>query len=821
MTDLFRNAFRPLIKTERQIRAGKLLAAILIGSIVVHGSYILVRFMRGETLFGPSNIVNVFLFILQVILLIPVRMGYTREVSSVFAVVVWAGVTYNAWMGMGVHDSAVFVYLLIILASALVMGWQLVVAMAILSMISIWGLALAETWGARISRVNAPIVTAWELSVIFLFAIALVYMVMNAMRQSALDLEKIEERFSKVFSVSPVAISVIALRSGKLLDANDAYWRLTGLSPQTSLGRAITELNLWIDEEFHQRFIDEMLKQRSFHFPNFEFVNTNGEKRITAVFHELIDSTDEQTVLSMFYDMTEQVNSQKALSASEEKYKNFVETSAEGIWFMAFDEPIPTSLPEDEQVHRIHRFGYVQDCNETFAHMYGYASREEALGARLLDLHGGSTTDVNFQATLDLVRANYRSSERETVEMTVDGRPIHFLNSAVGVFKEKNLIGIWGTQLDITTLKQTQTALQRSESRLRALLEATPDMIFEFDRDGSILQFVPSSTMNTIVPPEQFLGKNISDIIPSNVVEQTMFAIVRTLETGHLQVFEYQLPEINDQRYYEASIIRNDVNTVIAMVRDVTVRNWAVTEREKLIDELESKNAELEQFTYTVSHDLKSPLITIRGFMGFVQEDARAGNMERLDLDIQRIADATEKMQKLLGDLLELSRVGRLVNTLELVNMNKLVEEAVEYINGRITQANAQVHIQPNLPSVYVDRQRIFEVLQNLLDNAAKFIGDQSTPLIEIGQDGMLNNMPVFFVKDNGMGISPQFKEKIFGLFNKLDSNSDGTGIGLALVKRIIEYHKGVIWVDSQPGQGATFLFTLPSPPTVGDATNE
>ncbi|MBK9927752.1 MAG: PAS domain S-box protein [Anaerolineales bacterium] len=817
MTDRLRNAFHPLIKMERHTWAGKLLVSVLIISIVVNGLYVLVHSLRGDAVLGLSNMVNIVLFFVQIVLLIPARMGYTREVSFVLSILVWGGMTYNAWRGMGVHDSSIIVYLLVILAGALVMGWQFVVSMTVLSVASIWGLALAETLGIRISQAQTPLVTAWELSVVFLFAIALVYMVMSVMRQSARDVEKIEEQFSKIFSVSPMAISVIALQPGKLLDANDAYWKLMGLDAQTSLGKLVTELNLWVDEKSHKRFVDAMLKQRSLHLPVFEFINAKGEKRVTAVFHELIDSASEPTVLSIFYDITEQVNSQRALQASEEKYKNFVETSAEGIWFLAFDEPIPTDLPEEEQVRLIYRFAYVQDCNETFARMYGYASRDAALGVRLLDLHGGSVTDVNFQATLGLVHANYRASERETVEKTVDGRTIHFLNSAVGVFKDKNLIGIWGTQLDVTTLQQTQIALQRSEARLRALLEATPDMIFEFDRDGRILQFISSSTMNTLLPPEQFLGRNISEIMPLNVVEQTMFAISRTLETGHLQVFEYQLLEMNDPRYYEASVIRNDVDTVIAMVRDVTVRNWTMNEREKLIDELEAKNAELEQFTYTVSHDLKSPLITIKGFMGFVQEDARAGNIDRLGVDIQRITDATDKMQKLLSDLLELSRVGRLVNKLELVNMNELAEETVELIHGRITQANVQVRIQPNLSFVYADRQRVFEVLQNLVDNAAKFMGDQSNPLIEIGQKDQLNGMPLFYVKDNGAGISPQFKDKIFGLFNKLDSRSDGTGIGLALVKRIIEYHKGTIWVESQLGQGATFFFTLPSPPMSGE----
>ena len=135
-------------------------------------------------------------------------------------------------------------------------------------------------------------------------------------------------------------------------------------------------------------------------------------------------------------------------------------------------------------------------------------------------------------------------------------------------------------------------------------------------------------------------------------------------------------------------------------------------------------------------------------------------------------------------------------------------------MHGRITQGGIQIQVADGLPTVHVDRQRVLEVLQNLIDNAAKFTSEQSDPVIAIGQAGELNGMPILFVRDNGIGIAPEFKDRIFGLFNKLDARTEGTGIGLALVKRIIEFHGGRIWVESEPGKGATFFFTLPAQPT-------
>jgi PAS domain S-box-containing protein len=235
------------------------------------------------------------------------------------------------------------------------------------------------------------------------------------------------------------------------------------------------------------------------------------------------------------------------------------------------------------------------------------------------------------------------------------------------------------------------------------------------------------------------------------------------------------------------------------------------TERASLINELGAQNAELERFTYTVSHDLRSPLVTIRGFLGYLRQDAASGDLDRFDKDIGRIANAVDKMQELLNDLLELSRIGRIINPPENIPFERIAKESIELISGLLEAGNVKVKIQSELPIIRGDRTRLVEVMQNLISNAIKFMGDQATPLIEIGTTGLdRGGKPVFFVRDNGIGIDAQYHERIFGLFNRLDPNVDGTGIGLSLVRRIIEVHQGKIWVESQPGEGATFLFTLP-----------
>jgi len=232
--------------------------------------------------------------------------------------------------------------------------------------------------------------------------------------------------------------------------------------------------------------------------------------------------------------------------------------------------------------------------------------------------------------------------------------------------------------------------------------------------------------------------------------------------------------------------------------------------QEELIAELERKNEELERFTYTVSHDLKSPLVTVRGFLGYLTADIADEDWESVQRDIDFIQDATGKMHELLNELLELSRLGKVVNPPQFVVFNDLVDDALFNVTGQISEKQVDVIIEPNMPKVFVDRPRIIEVLQNLLDNSVKFMGDQLQPRIEIGTRVIEGDI-AFFVHDNGMGIEEQYLDSVFDLFDRIHPEIEGTGIGLALVKRIVELHNGRIWIESEgSGNGTTILFALP-----------
>ncbi len=232
-------------------------------------------------------------------------------------------------------------------------------------------------------------------------------------------------------------------------------------------------------------------------------------------------------------------------------------------------------------------------------------------------------------------------------------------------------------------------------------------------------------------------------------------------------------------------------------------------EQKSLVHELEEKNIELERFTYTVSHDLKSPLITIKGFVGQLRKHMQSGEQERIDKDVNRVEFAADKMINLLKDLLELSRVGRVAGDVQTLSFNDVVNHTLPQLEGVIQARGVAMYIDDNMPNVTIDTMRFHEVIQNLVENAVKFMGDQKKPKISIGcrKDGEKN---VFFVSDNGMGIEEDYREKVFGLFEQLNQNIDGTGIGLTIVRRIVEIHGGSIWAeDGDDESGVTFCFTV------------
>lgn len=247
---------------------------------------------------------------------------------------------------------------------------------------------------------------------------------------------------------------------------------------------------------------------------------------------------------------------------------------------------------------------------------------------------------------------------------------------------------------------------------------------------------------------------------------------------------------------------------------DVSARHRIEEEREALIDALKARNTEMEQFTYTISHDLKSPLVTIRGFVGGIEEDLRNGRHDRALADLQRVRAAAEKMSRMLAELLELSRVGRVAHPATTFAFGDLVDEVRELLTARLTAARADLAVTGRDVRLHADHMRMVQVLQNLVENAVKAMAKQDAPVVRLSCV-VDDNAVHIRVADSGIGIDPAHHQRVFGLFEKLDARSEGTGVGLALVKSIVEVHRGRVWVESAgAGQGSTFHVMLPAAST-------
>lgn len=246
------------------------------------------------------------------------------------------------------------------------------------------------------------------------------------------------------------------------------------------------------------------------------------------------------------------------------------------------------------------------------------------------------------------------------------------------------------------------------------------------------------------------------------------------------------------------------------VIIDITERRALEIERESLIDKLEIKNTALDAFTYTVSHDLKSPLITINWFVGMLKNAIERNDTERIKRNLDRINEASSEMHSMLQDILKLSRVGSKREDMSLFNAKDALLDVMELLYGQITARGAVIQITSGLGEIYGERGRIMVVFQNLIDNAIKFCPEGTTPHVEIGWERQEDHLK-FHVKDNGQGVDKEYQSKVFQIFEKLEARSEGSGVGLALVKSVVELHGGRIWLESEgEGKGSTFCFTLP-----------
>jgi PAS domain S-box-containing protein len=518
------------------------------------------------------------------------------------------------------------------------------------------------------------------------------------------------------------------------------------------------------------------------------------------------DSNQIEKVIVNFVDITERKQAEEALQESEEKFRNIVESSPMGMHM------------------------YQLESDDRLVFSGANPAADTILGVDN-NLFVGKTIEQAFPPLADTeVPQRYRDAAAEgtpwyTEQITYQDEHI------VGAFEVHAFQTSPGRMtalfLDITERKQAEEALQESEEKFRNIVEASPMgmHMYSLESDGRFVFIGANPAADNILGLDnsQFIGKTIEESFPSSAETELIERYRKAAAEGDPWFIEqntYEDDKISGS--FEVHAFQTSPGKMTALFLDITERKQAEEEIRKLNDELEQRvanrtaeleatNQELEAFAYSISHDLRAPLRAINSFSQILQQEYEQALDEEGKGYLSRVQISAKRMNKLIDDLLALSRLGREDMSLKTAKLDRIAKRVFKEITKQEPDRKIDFQIK-DIPPVTVDPSLIEVVITNLLGNAVKFTRNKKISKIVFGVKKSADG-PIFYIKDNGVGFEMEYADKLFSPFQRLhtDSEFEGTGIGLAIVHRIIQRHGGEIWVDSKPGKGTTFFFTLKS----------
>ena len=571
-----------------------------------------------------------------------------------------------------------------------------------------------------------------------------------------------------------------------ILEANSEFRRLFGYSAEEVAGLTIYDL-VAHDRESVDRNIELTLKEGN---------HTVGERRYRRKDGSLVDviasgsaiSYGGRRVLSLvIQDITERKKAEEELRESEERHRAVVEQAVEGMFLV------------DAETMRI------IEANAAYQDLLGY-SAGEMQELTLYDLVAHDRESID----------NYtRRIVEEGQRLIVERRHRRKDGSLVDVVASASVISYGGRRAmsvvvhDITERKRAEEKLMRSESSLRAAQRMAHLGDWEYGLDEDRGRWSDELYRIFGYAPQEFVPtyRIFFDLVHPDDRRAVRREVFGTLHDGGGSSLDYRIVRSDGEVrsvHTEYRVVRDGSGRPIGMAG--TIQD--ITERKRMEEDLRRSNAELEQFAYVASHDLQEPLRMVSSYTQLLARRYRGRLDEDADEFIGYAVDGAERMQRLINDLLTYSRVGTRGRDLAPTDLSMVLEAARTDLRIAIEESGAQITFGP-LPTVRGDRSQLVQLFQNLIGNAIKFRGEE-TPQIHVGAVRR-DRRWVISVRDNGIGIEPDGIERIFVIFQRLHGRGEypGTGIGLALCKRIVERHGGEIWVESVPGEGSTFYFTL------------
>lgn len=642
-----------------------------------------------------------------------------------------------------------------------------------------------------------------------------------------------EERFAKIFQSSPDAIVLSRASDSRIVDVNDAWTGLFGLSREEVLGRTGGELNLIAnpaDREEAVRRLGEPGGLRDFRL---DIRRKSGELRHALLSTQAIVVGGEPYLLTILHDITAAQEAQdalhvanehlaKALDASRDAQNQLYEsqqrlvlaldTAQIGEWELDLLSGAASRTRRHDQI-----FGYEEGLQEWDFQIF------------LQHVHRDDRTRVNdsFQAGVAAGEWNFECRFRRA-----DGA-MRWMWARGGVLKDSagRAARMVGMVADITEIRHAAEALRESEAMTRMIVENALDGVVSIDQRGVIIGWNGQAEAMFGWSQAEAMGQPLAELI---IPEHYRAVLQRFLATGEAPVLHRRIELTALRRDGEGFPVEVSISSMTragdvvfsAFIRDITERKRADEEIRSLNAELERRveartrdleaaNRELETFSYSVSHDLRAPLRHIQGYVEMLQRSADGHLPDKSRRYLATISDSSREMGVLIDDLLSFSRMSRAEMRPEPVDLNELVPKCVEMFDTALSGRRVQWSM-PELPRVMGDGAMLKQVIVNLLDNAIKYTRPRELAEIEIGSGGVEDGRVILYVRDNGVGFDPAYSHKLFGVFQRLHRSDEfeGTGIGLANIRRIIGRHGGRTWAEGNLNEGATIYFTLPAETT-------
>ena len=506
-------------------------------------------------------------------------------------------------------------------------------------------------------------------------------------------------------------------------------------------------------------------------------------------------------IVDNFRDVTEKKLAEEKIRIAKERYDTVLKATNEAVWEW------------DIQTNEIH-------WGEGFRFLFGY---EPDLVTRNVEVWDGFFHPEDAKRVLDSVNAVVRSESQLQWEsqyrfLKSDGQYVHVLDRGF-LIRDNNgkPLRMIGAMQDISSRIAADQALRDSEEKTRMIMNSALDAIICMDKRGLITFWNPQAEKIFGWKADEVMGKPLSDtIIPTEYRARHSRGLEAYVKTGEGRILNtiLELSAINKDNAefpVELTVLpikQGNDQFFCAFLRDITQRKNAEKLLKERAEELAASNSELEQFAYVASHDLQEPLRMVTSFLQLLEKKYEGQLDETAKQYIQFAVDGSERMKRLILDLLEYSRVNTNREKRTNTPISNIITQVLDTYACKIIESKAIVKVSL-MPVANVNTLQMTQLFQNLIGNALKY--NRSTqPEIEIGYEELADCYQ-FFVKDNGIGIDPKFYERVFIIFQRLHTKNQfsGTGIGLAICKKIVEKHEGRIWVESGAGKGSTFYFTI------------